>query len=106
MTTDLIADTDATIGQPFTLTYVLNVPVSTVASPMILEALAPVNNNIPTFSICSMKVTYVGDNMPCLDPSSLVTEFSSKDTTGASSEPDRAVVDLGNELTYFFSKYR
>ncbi|WAR25111.1 hypothetical protein MAR_010815 [Mya arenaria] len=86
--------TSATIGEPFSIVYNISVPVSAVASHYVLEALAPRNaTDFPIFSVCSLKVTFIGENMPCHRTSEMITEFSSVDPL--SSEPDTAKVDMG-----------
>jgi len=60
-----------------------------------LEVLAPSNGGLPTFTVCSIDVTFVGADMPCLDPSTLVTTYMSTDPSANSIEPDRALLDLG-----------
>lgn len=88
---------DATVGQPFMLTYDLKVPFPVtegVASHYILEVLAPFDVT-PIFSVCSFEVIYVGQDLPCIKTDDLVTEYSSRVADGSSIEPDRANIDLG-----------
>ncbi|XP_053377525.1 uncharacterized protein LOC123529018 [Mercenaria mercenaria] len=89
---------DAVVGQPFSLTYEIQVPPPTtdgVASHYVLEILAPFDGT-PIFSVCSFKVTSVGQDLPCLRTEDLVTEYSSRVTGSTPSESDRAIIDLGH----------
>ncbi|KAH3860371.1 hypothetical protein DPMN_023269, partial [Dreissena polymorpha] len=79
---------DAMVGKPVKVTYVMSIPPSTSASLYVIEASVPAN----AFTVCSLKVTSIGNAMPCHNPHWYVSKY---ETTAGNVEPDKASVDLG-----------
>lgn len=84
--------TDAIIGKSFSILFTLTVPDSTNAGNLTVTVNAPFGT-APLYSLCSLRVTQHGRNLPCLISEDIETRFETDEVGGDT--PHRAILALG-----------